>query len=113
MDVIPRTTRKNNSNTHPHIYATQTTNNGYSCSPSEESDMDDDDLSRGGGGGHSIHRLHEDNEHMNQYERIGDRNSGTSTGSSALSHHQLTGAPKATHYAESAIYKRSRGEHYI
>ncbi len=48
-----------------------------------------------------------------QYERIGDRASGSSTGTSSRSsnNHPNIGAHpvKATHYAESAIYRRSRG----
>lgn len=51
-----------------------------------------------------------------QYERIvGDRASGSSTGTSSRSsnHPNLVSHPvKATHYAESAIYRRSRGECY-
>ena len=49
-----------------------------------------------------------------QYERIGDRASGSSTGTSSRSsnnHPNIGSHPgvKATHYAESAIYRRSRG----
>ena len=48
-------------------------------------------------------------EDLNQYERINDRNSGASTGSSGLSHNYQGSVGKITHYAESAIYKRSKG----
>lgn len=113
--------------------------NGYSVSPSDEDEEDDimtdADMMRMNNGD-----VDGDHPHMNQYERIaGDRNSGTSTGSSAMSHQQqlnqyhlqnqnqqnqqlnshsgssgidrstLAGVVKATHYAESAIYKKSRG----
>jgi hypothetical protein len=52
-----------------------------------------------------------------QYERIGDRASGSSTGTSSRSsnnHPNIGSHPaKATHYAESAIYRRSRGIYQI
>lgn len=89
------------------LQANISANNGFSVSPSDDSDVDENSSGRLG--------LHDDDDGiMNQYERIGDRTSGTSTGSSALSHQQLQqqrqAAEKATHYAESAIYKRSRGK---
>lgn len=71
---------------------------------------------------HQVHRNSDDSDDYNvigsdrQYERIGDRASGSSTGTSSRSsnHHNIGSnmnhPSKATHYAESAIYRRSRGK---
>ena len=68
-------------------------------SESESSEAENDDR------GHQ-----NSNDDLNQYERINDRHSGASTGSPGLSHIYQGSVGKITHYAESAIYKRSRGK---
>jgi len=73
----------------PHHPRYPPTTNAYSLS---SEDSDGEELSHN----ELVH-----GEHINQYERIGDRNSGSTS--------SMSGHPKSTHYAESAIYRRSRG----
>jgi hypothetical protein len=90
--------------------------NEFSVSPNSYSDEDSQRNIVSHRGQLELHDHGTDSDHdptMNQYERIGDRTSGTSTGSSALSHQPpplLPPVKNASHYADSAIYKRSRGK---